>query len=155
MQIPELSFSLKGSYSMPKGAAMCAAPIGSPRPLDDSLSIAFSNYLQFPLVPPAKLPRVAFSNYIQFPNIRHWDQNYIFSMFCHHRYVFCFVNPYFLAGIAAFVEILLLAVSKPVLKRSQKRERLSGPDLLFSWTFAPGGRLSHEAYNVVPFKMTF
>ena len=34
------------------------------------------------------------------------------------RICFCFVNPYFLAGIAAFVEILLLAVSKHVLKRS-------------------------------------
>ena len=25
----------------------------------------------------------------------------------------------------------------------------------FYWTFAPGGRLNYEAYNVVPFKCTF
>ena len=42
---------------------------------------------------------------------------YIFSVLS-PRICFCFVNPYFLAGIAAFVEILLLAVSKHVLKRS-------------------------------------
>ena len=52
---------------MYKGAAMLAAPVGSPKRLDDPFSIAFSNYLQFPLVPPAKLPKVAFSNYLQFP----------------------------------------------------------------------------------------
>ena len=34
------------------------------------------------------------------------------------RICFCFVNPYLLAGIATFFEILLLAVSKHVLKRS-------------------------------------
>ena len=42
---------------------------------------------------------------------------YIFSVLS-PRICFCFANPYFLAGIAAFVEILLLAVSKHVLKRS-------------------------------------
>ena len=40
--------------------------------------------------------------------------------------MFLFYKPYFLAEIAAFVEILLLAMSKHVLKRSQK-----------SWTFLP------------------
>ena len=178
---------------------MAVAPVDSPGRLDDPFSIAFSNYLQFLLVPPAKLPKVAFSNNLQFPlvppaklptkvhlkvpvnfpprNIRHWDQNSIFSEFCHNEYLFvsrltiflfsqsstfgfplsrqggrvdpdargivdqigrdmtlgpnfyifsvlspricfCFVNPYFLAGIAASVEIWLLAVSKHVLKRS-------------------------------------
>ena len=46
---------------------MLGAPVGSPRPLDDPFPIAFSNYLQIPLVPPAKLPKVAFSNYLKFP----------------------------------------------------------------------------------------
>ena len=60
---------------------------------------------------------------------------YIFSVF-HHGYVFCFVKQYCIAGIAAFVEILLLAVSKHVLKRLKKAglfgpDRLFGPDLLF------------------------
>ena len=32
------------------------------------------------------------------------------------RICFCFVNPYFLSGIAAFCEILLLAMSKYVLE---------------------------------------
>ena len=50
---------------------------------------------------------------------------YIFSVLS-PRICFCFVNPYFLAGIAAFVEILLLAVSKHDLKRSLK-----------SWIFRP------------------
>ena len=77
---------------------------------------------------------------------------YLFSVLS-PRICFCFVNPYFLAGIAAFCEILLLAVSKHVLKRLKKAGffspyRLFGPDLLFSWTFAPGGRLSYEAYYV-------
>ena len=38
---------------------------------------------------------------------------YIFSVLS-PRICFCFANPYFLAGIAAFVEILLLAASKHV-----------------------------------------
>ena len=42
---------------------------------------------------------------------------YIFSVLS-PRICFCFVNPYCIAGIAAFFEILLLAVSKHVLKRS-------------------------------------
>ena len=42
---------------------------------------------------------------------------YLFSVLS-PRICFCVVNPYFLAGIAAFIEILLLAVSKHVLKRS-------------------------------------
>ena len=50
-----LSFSLKGSYSISKGAATHLAPVGSPGRLDDPFSIAFSNYLHFPLVPPAKI----------------------------------------------------------------------------------------------------
>ena len=95
---------------MSKGAAMAPAPVGPPKRLDDPFLIAFPNYLQFPLVPPPKLPKVAFSNYLQFPlvppaklptkfhlkvpvnfpprNLRHWDQHYIFSVFCHHGYVF-------------------------------------------------------------------
>ena len=44
---------------------------------------------------------------------------YIFSVLS-PRICFCFVNPYFLAGIASFCEILLLAVSKHVLKRLNK-----------------------------------
>ena len=55
-----LSFSLKGSYSVFKGTATHLAPVGSPGRLDDPFSRAFSNYLQFPLVPPAKLPKVVF-----------------------------------------------------------------------------------------------
>ncbi len=35
--IPELSFSLKDSYSMSKGAAMSAAPVGSPGPQGASM----------------------------------------------------------------------------------------------------------------------
>ena len=42
---------------------------------------------------------------------------YIFSVLS-PRICFCFVNPYCIAGIAAFFEILLLAVSKHVLKPS-------------------------------------
>ena len=77
---------------------------------------------------------------------------YIFSVLS-PRICFCFANAYFLAGSTAFFEILLLAVSKHGLKRSKKSwifdpDRLFGPGLLFSWTFAPGGRLSDEAYNV-------
>ncbi len=59
--------SLKGSYSVSKGAAMWAAPVGSPTYAELAFKVAFSNYLRFPLVPPAKLPKVAFSNYLQFP----------------------------------------------------------------------------------------
>ena len=42
---------------------------------------------------------------------------YIFSVFS-PRICFCFVKQYCIAGIAAFFEILLLAVSKLILKRS-------------------------------------
>ena len=42
---------------------------------------------------------------------------YIFSVLS-PRICFCFENPFFLAGSAAFFEILLLAVSKHVLKPS-------------------------------------
>ena len=42
---------------------------------------------------------------------------YIFSVLS-PRICFCFVKQYCIAGIAAFFEILLLAVSKRVLKRS-------------------------------------
>ena len=42
---------------------------------------------------------------------------YLFSVFS-PRICFCFVKQYCIAGIAAFFEILLLAVSKHVLKRS-------------------------------------
>ena len=51
---------------MSKGAATDTTPVGSPGRLDDPFLIAFSKYLQFPLVPPPKLPKVAFSNYLQF-----------------------------------------------------------------------------------------
>ena len=50
---------------------------------------------------------------------------YISSVFS-PRICFCFVKQYCIAGIAAFFEILLLAASKHVLKRSQK-----------SWIFRP------------------
>ena len=46
---------------------MAVAPVGSPTSAELPFKVAFSNYLQFPLVPPAKLPKVAFSNYLQFP----------------------------------------------------------------------------------------
>ena len=49
---------------------------------------------------------------------------------------FCFVNPNLLAGIAAFVEILLLAVSKHVLKRFQK-SWIFRPRLAFFMSFCP------------------
>ena len=62
---------------------------------------------------------------------------YIFSVLS-PRICFCFVNPYFLAGIAAFGEILLLAVSKHVLKRS-KKARYFGPDRLFHEPLPPEG----------------
>ena len=42
---------------------------------------------------------------------------YMFSVLT-PRICFCFVKPYFLAGVVAFFEILLLAVSKHVLKPS-------------------------------------
>ena len=45
---------------------------------------------------------------------------------------FCFVNPYFLAGIAAFYEILLLAVSKHDLKPSATFCRKFACDLGFA-----------------------
>ncbi len=35
--VPWLSFSLKGSYSVPKGAAIAFDPVGSPGHLDDSV----------------------------------------------------------------------------------------------------------------------
>ena len=62
---------------------------------------------------------------------------YIFSVLS-PRICFCFVNPYFLAGIAAFCEILLLAVSKYDLKRS-KKARFFGPDRLFHELLPPEG----------------
>ena len=46
---------------------------------------------------------------------------YLFSVLS-PRICFCFVNPSFLAGIAAFIEILLLALSKHDLKRSWKSQ---------------------------------
>ena len=104
---------------------MACAPVGSPKPPDDPFSIAFSNYLQFPLVPPAKLPKVAFPNYLKFPwvppaklptELALGPTFYTFNVLS-PRICFCFANPYCLAGIAAFIEILLLAVSKHVLKR--------------------------------------
>ena len=38
-----------------------------PTPAEIHFKVAFSNYLQFPLVPPAKLQKVAFFNYLRFP----------------------------------------------------------------------------------------
>ena len=58
---------------------------------------------------------------------------YLFSVFS-PRICFCFVKQYCIAGIAAFFEILIFR-----------------PRSTFSWTFAPGGRLSYEAYNVFTF----
>ena len=47
---------LEGSYSVYKGGAMFIAPVGSPGPGYIPFKVAFSNCLQFPLVPPAKVP---------------------------------------------------------------------------------------------------
>ena len=81
---------------------MNPAPLVPPHPAEIPFKVAFSSYLQFPLVPPAKLP----TKYLTLgPTF------YIFSVLS-PRICFCFVNPYSLAGIAAFFEILLLAVSK-------------------------------------------
>ena len=77
---------------------------------------------------------------------------YIFSVLS-PRICFCFVNPYFLAGCAAFFAILRLAVSKHDLKGfwdifSKNYMRPWIRRYRFYWTFAPGGRLNYEAYNV-------
>ena len=66
---------------------------------------------------------------------------YIFSVLS-PRICFCFVNPYLLAGIAAFFEILLLAVSRHDLKRSIKswiiRPRSTfRPIFIFFMNFCP------------------
>ena len=57
---------------------------------------------------------------------------YIFSVLS-PRICFCFVKQYCIAGIAAFFEILLLAVSKHVLKRFKK-----------NWIFLPKIDLFNE-----------
>ena len=67
VMIPQLSISLKGSYRMSKGAAMAPAPVGSPGRLDDAFSIAFSNYLQFPLVPQLNYQKWPFQITANFP----------------------------------------------------------------------------------------
>ena len=76
---------------------------------------------------------------------------YLFSVLS-PRICFCFVNPYFLAGRAACFAILRLAVSKHDLNASGTFFRKFACDLVrryrFYWTFAPGGRLNYEAYNV-------
>ena len=71
---------------------------------------------------PRKMPRlrnVLFRNYIFGGGLYMTlgPKFNIFSVFS-PRICFCFVKQYCIAGIAAFVEILLLAVSKHVLKRS-------------------------------------
>ena len=48
--------SLKCSYSLTKGAAVCPALGGSPTSGYIPFKVAFSIYHQFPLVPRAKLP---------------------------------------------------------------------------------------------------
>ena len=58
---------------------------------------------------------------------------YIFSVLS-PRICFCFVNPYFLAGCAAFFAILRLAVSKHDLKASGTFFRKFACDLGFAGT---------------------
>ena len=58
---------------------------------------------------------------------------YLFSVLS-PRICFCFVNPYFLAGPAAFFEILRLAVSKHDLKASGTFFRKFACDLGFAST---------------------
>ena len=74
---------------------------------------------------------------------------YIFSVLS-PRICFCFINPYFLAGIAAFFESLLLAVSKQVLKPSGIFVRKFACDLgfagyeIFGQKGPPAGRLNEQ-----------
>ena len=68
------------------------------------------------------------------------------------RICFCFVNPYSLAGCAAFFAILRLAVSKHDLKASGTFFQKLACDLGFAGTVFIGllpleGRLNYEAYN--------
>ena len=60
--------------------------------------------------------------------------------------MFLFCKPINFSGNCRILRDLALGSVKTRFKAI--KARFFGPDRLFSWTFAPGGRLRYEAYNV-------
>ena len=79
----------------------------------------------------------------------HWDQTYIFSLFVTTD-MFLFCKPVFFSGNCRICRDLAFGSVKTRFK-AILTNWIFRPRSTFSWTFAPGGRLRYEAYNVFTF----